>query len=83
MCISTYHFTTVLSLSLRCIIILFLHSLSTKYKSTQTCYFSLLLKPASQKENVDWNSSTTSSRLYVALVTVPVELWNLSLFYFA
>jgi hypothetical protein len=53
MCISTYHFTIVLSLLLPRIIILFLHLLSTNHKCTQPCYFSLLLKPAAQKENMD------------------------------
>jgi hypothetical protein len=42
----------------------------------------LLLKPAAQKEKMDWNSSTMSSRLRVAPIAVPVELWSLSLFYF-
>jgi hypothetical protein len=78
---SAYPFTTVLSLLLPCIIILFLHLLSTNHKCTQSCYFPLLLKPA-QKEKIDWNSSTRSSRLRVAPVAVPVELWSLSLFYF-
>jgi hypothetical protein len=40
MCISNYHFTTVLSLLLPCIIILFLHLLSTNHKCTQPCHFS-------------------------------------------
>jgi hypothetical protein len=35
--ISTYYFITVLSLFLPCIIILFLHLLSTNHKCTQTC----------------------------------------------
>jgi hypothetical protein len=79
-CISAYPFITVLSLLLPCIIILFLHLLSTKHKCTQPCYFLLLLKPAAQKERMDWNSSTASSRLHVALVVIPVVLWSLSLF---
>jgi hypothetical protein len=78
--ISTYHFITVLSLLLPHIIILFLHLLSTNHKCTQPCYFPLLLKPAAQKEKMDWNSSTRSSRLRVAPVTVPGELWSLPLF---
>jgi hypothetical protein len=45
--------------------------------------FHLLLKPAAQKERMDWNSLTRSSRLRVALVVVPVVLWSLSLFCFA
>jgi hypothetical protein len=40
-CISTYSFIIVLSLLLPCIIILFLHLLSTNYKCTQPCYFLL------------------------------------------
>jgi hypothetical protein len=82
MCISAYHFITVSSLLLPCIIILFLHFLSTNHKYTQPCYFPLLLKPAAQKEKMDWNSSTKSSRLCVALVVVPLELWSLPLFCF-
>jgi hypothetical protein len=77
-----YHFTTVLSLLLPRIIILFLHLLSTNDKCTQPCYFPLLLKPAAQKEKMDWNSLTRSSRLCVAPVAVPVELWSLPLFRF-
>jgi anaerobic C4-dicarboxylate transporter len=73
-------FITVLSLLLPCIIILFLHLLSTKHKCTQPCYFTLLLKPTAQKERMDWNYSTTSSRLRVALVVVLVVLCSLPLF---
>jgi hypothetical protein len=43
-CISAYPFITVLSLLLPCIIILFLHLLSTNHKCTQPCYFLLLLR---------------------------------------
>jgi hypothetical protein len=63
-------------------IIYFLHLLSTNHKCTQPCYFPLLLKPAAQKEEMDWNSSTRSSRLRVAPVVVPVVLWSLLLFCF-
>jgi hypothetical protein len=38
-CISAYSFITVLSLLLPCIIILFLHLLSTNHKCTRPCYF--------------------------------------------
>jgi hypothetical protein len=38
-CISAYAFITVLSLLFPCIIILFLHLLSTNHKFTQPCYF--------------------------------------------
>jgi hypothetical protein len=80
--ISAYHFITVLSLLLPYIIILFLHLLSTNHKCTQPYYFPLLLKPVAQKEKMDWNSSTMSSRLCVTPVAIPVELWSLPLFYF-
>jgi hypothetical protein len=56
--------------------------LSTNHKCTQPCYFPLLLKPAAQKEKMDWNFLMKSSRLRVAPVTVPVELWSLLLFRF-
>jgi hypothetical protein len=79
-CISAYPFITVLSLLLPCIIILFLHLLSTNHKCTQPCYFPLLLKLAAQKERMDWNSSTRSSRLCVVSVVIPVVLWSLPLF---
>jgi hypothetical protein len=58
----------------------FLHLLSTNHKCTQPCYFPLLLKPAAQKEMMDWNASMRSSRLRVAPVAVPVVLWSLPLF---
>jgi hypothetical protein len=80
MCISAYSFITILSLLLPCIIILFLHLLSINHKCTQPCHFPLLLKPAAQKEKMDWNSSTRSSRLHVAPVVVPMVLWSLPLF---
>jgi hypothetical protein len=80
--ISSYHFISVLSLLLPCIIILFLHLRSTNHKCTQPCYFPLLLKSIAQKEKMDWNSSTRSSRLRVAPVAVHVELWCLPLFRF-
>jgi hypothetical protein len=75
-------FITVFSLLLPCIIILSLHLLSTNHKCTQPCYFPLLLKPAAQKEKMDWNSSMRSFRLRVALIAVHVELWSLLLFRF-
>jgi hypothetical protein len=53
------------------------------HKCTQPCYFPLLLKPAAQKERMDWNSSMRSSRLRVAPVVVPVVLWSLPLFHYA
>jgi hypothetical protein len=79
--ISAYPLVTILSLLLPCIIILFLHLLSTNHNYTQPCYFPLLLKPAAQKEMMDWNSLTMSSRLRVAPVVVPVVLWSLPLFH--
>jgi hypothetical protein len=80
-CISAYPFITCLSLLLPCIIILFLHLLSTNHKCTQPCYFPLLLKPTAQKEMMDWNSSTRSSKLRVASVVVTVVLWSVPLFH--
>jgi hypothetical protein len=50
--IYAYHFITVLSLLLTCIIILFLHLLSTNHKCTQPFYFPLLLKPTAHKEKM-------------------------------
>jgi hypothetical protein len=44
--------------------------------------FLLLLKPAAQKERMDWNSSMRSSRLRVAPVVVPMKLWSLTLLHF-
>jgi hypothetical protein len=82
MCISAYYFITVLSLLLPCIIILFLHLLSTNHKCTQPCYFPLLLKPAAQKLKMDWNSWMRSFRLCVALLIIPVEFDSLPLFHF-
>jgi hypothetical protein len=55
-------------------IIYLLHLLSTNYKCTQPYYFPLPLKPAAQKEKMDWNSSTRSSRLRVTPVAVPVVM---------
>jgi hypothetical protein len=80
--ISAYHFILVLSLLLPCIIILFLHLLSSNHEYTQPCYFPLLLKPIAQKEKMDWNSSTSSSGLCVTLIAVPVELRSLPMFRF-
>jgi hypothetical protein len=80
--ISAYHFILVLSLLLPCIIILFLHLLSSNHEYTQPCYFPLLLKPTAQKEKMDWNSSMSSSELCVALIAVPVELRSLPMFHF-
>jgi hypothetical protein len=57
-----YNFIFVIT----CIIVLFLHLLSTNHKCTQPCYFPLLVKPTAQNENMDYNSSTKSSRLCVA-----------------
>jgi hypothetical protein len=80
-CISAYPFITVIALLLPCIIILFLHLLSTNHKCIQPYYFPLLLKPVAQKKRMDWNSSTRSSRLRVASVVVPMVLWSLPLFH--
>jgi hypothetical protein len=58
----------------------FIPALAEYLKCTRPCYLSLLLKPAAQKEKMDWNYSMRSSRLRVAPVVVPVELWSLPLF---
>jgi hypothetical protein len=79
-CLQSY---ALFSLILSWHIIYFLHLLSTNHKCTQPCYFSLLLKPAAQKEKMDYNSLMRSSRLRVAPVTIPVVLWSLLLFCFA
>jgi hypothetical protein len=79
-CLQPY---TLFTLLLPLHIIYFPHLLSTNHKCTQPCYFPLLLKPAAQKEKVDWNSSTRSSRLRIAPIAVPVVLWSLPLFRFA
>jgi hypothetical protein len=64
------------------IIILFLYLLSINHKCAQPCYFPLLLKPTGQKVKMVWNSLTKGSRLRVAPVAIPVELWSLPLFCF-
>jgi hypothetical protein len=63
-------------------IIYFLQLVSTNHKCTQPCYFPLLLKPAAQKQKMDWNYSTMSSRLRDSPVAIPVVLWSISLFRF-
>jgi hypothetical protein len=70
------------SFSLPLHIIYLLHLLSTNHKCTQPCYFPVLLKSAAQKEKMNWNSLTMSSRLRVAPVAVPVVLWSLPQFHF-
>jgi hypothetical protein len=75
------HFTLFL-LVITLHIIYFLHLLSTTHKCTQPCYFPLLLKPAAQKEKMDWNSLMRSSRLCVTPVAIHVVLWSLPLFCF-
>jgi hypothetical protein len=79
-CISAHPFITDLPLLLPRIMILFLHLLSTNHMCTQPCYFSLLLKPAAQKERMDRNSSMSSCKLGVAPIVIPVVLWSLLLF---
>jgi hypothetical protein len=78
MCISAYHCITVLPLLLPCIIILFLHLLSTNHKCTQRYYFLLLLKPVAQKMKKIWSTTIWSSRQTFAIDQFPVELWCLS-----
>jgi hypothetical protein len=78
-CLQPY---ALFSFSLPLHIIYLLHLLSTNHKCTQPRYFPLLLKPATQKEKMDWNSSMRSSRLCVAPVAIPVVLCSLPLFHF-
>jgi hypothetical protein len=82
MCISVYNLIPFFPLLIPLHIIYSLHLLSSNHKCTQPCYFPLLLKPTAQKEKMDWNSLTRSSRLCVALVAIPVVLWSLPLFHF-
>jgi hypothetical protein len=49
-CISAYPFITILFLLLPCIIILFLHLLSTNHKCTQACYFPPATQTCCSKE---------------------------------
>jgi hypothetical protein len=77
-----FHPYALFTLSLPLHIIYLLHLVSTNHKCNQPRYLSLLLNPAAQKEKMDENSSTRSSRLRVAPVAVPVVLWSLPLFYF-
>jgi hypothetical protein len=62
-------------------IVLFLHFLSTNHKCSQPCYFPLLLKRATQKVKMEWNSSMKSSRLALPQL-FPYGLWSLPLFFF-
>jgi hypothetical protein len=78
-CLQPY---TLFSLLIHLHIIYFLHMLSTNHKCTKPCYFPLLLKPAAQKEKMDWNFLTTSSRLRVAPIAVLVMLWSFPLLCF-
>jgi hypothetical protein len=78
-CLQPY---VLFTLSLPLHIIYLLHLLSTNHKCTQPCYFPLLLQPIAQKEKMNWNSLTRSSRLCVASVAVPVVLCGLLLFRF-
>jgi hypothetical protein len=82
MCISADSLMSYLPCHYLYISFILLHLLSTNHKYTQPSYFPLLLKPAAQKEKMDWNSLMRSSRLCVAPVAVPVVLWSLLLFCF-
>jgi hypothetical protein len=76
-------FPSFVMLSLACVFVRGgLHLLSTNHKCTQSYYFPLLLNPTTQKEKMNWNYSTRSSRLRVAPIAVPVVLWSLPLFHF-
>jgi hypothetical protein len=71
--IALLHFTLLLSFAYH----LFPALPEYQYKCTQPCY----VPPATQKEKVDWNSSTRNSTLCAAPVVVLVELWSLLLFH--
>jgi hypothetical protein len=73
-CISAYNLISYLPCYYSLHIILLLHLLSTNHECTQPCYFPLLLKPAAQKEKMNQNSSTMSSKLCAAPVVVTVVL---------
>jgi hypothetical protein len=77
-CLQPYYISTLLLLP--CIIILFLHLLSTNHNHTQPCYFPLLYKPDAEKVKMDWNYSMRSSRLCAAPVAIPMVFWSLLLF---
>jgi hypothetical protein len=82
MCISAYSLMPYLHCHYLYISFILLHLLSTNHKCTQPCYFPQLLKPAAQKEKMDWNSLTRSLRLRVTPVALPMVLWSLPLFHF-
>jgi hypothetical protein len=65
-----------------CIIILFLYLLSTNYKCTQPCYFSLLYKPAAQKVMMGMKNSSMRSSSLALLRLLFCGLWSLSLLCF-
>jgi hypothetical protein len=73
-CISAYSHMPYLPCHYLYISFILLHLLSTDHKSTQPCYFPLLLKPAAQKEKMDWNYLMCCSRLRVTPVAVLVVL---------
>jgi hypothetical protein len=56
-CLQPYYIFTLLLLP--CIIILFLHLLSTNHKCTQPCYFPLLYKLVAQKVKMDMKNDLT------------------------
>jgi hypothetical protein len=80
MCNFCLPFITVLSLLLPCIIILFLHLLSTNHKCAQPCYFHPVTQTSCSEGEDGLESLTMSSRLRVAPIIIPVELWSLMLF---
>jgi hypothetical protein len=72
-CLQPYYFIYLVIIP--CIIILFLHLLSTNHKCIEPCYFPLLYKPAAQNVRmVMKNFLTRSSRLCAASVVVPLVL---------
>jgi hypothetical protein len=74
--IYAYHFISVLSLLLPCIIILFLHLLSTNHKCTQPCYFPLLLRRRR------WTGILRRGVLGYVLPRLPF-LWSYGVFHYS
>jgi hypothetical protein len=80
MCYSAYNLITFYLVIVLCISFISYTCYVSTISVLNLVIFSLLLKPTAQKEKMDWNSSTRSSRLCAALVAIPVVLWSLPLF---
>jgi hypothetical protein len=75
---SAYPFTTILSLLLPCIIILFLHLLSTNHKCTQPCYFPCYSNLLLRRRR--WTGILRQGVLGYVLPQLPF-LWSFGVFY--